>query len=226
MNSIIIYKLCDFWETKMSDEDKFSLEDGTLLIKFARDNIEFFLKNNRKIPIPDQIKEKFGNKYGAFVTLNEYNVIGNPLRGCIGYIEPTYPLYDVIHKVSISSAIEDPRFPSVSIEEMDNIVIELSILTPPKLIEINDPKEYLHKIVIGRDGLIAERGVRRGLLLPQVPIDHDRNWDVETFLSHTCSKAWLDSNAWREKSTKIYSFQAILFEEESPRGEVVRKYLK
>jgi len=210
----------------MSDEDKFSLEDGTLLIKFARDNIEFFLKNNRKIPIPDQIKEKFGNKYGAFVTLNEYNVIGNPLRGCIGYIEPTYPLYDVIHKVSISSAIEDPRFPSVSIEEMDNIVIELSILTPPKLIEINDPKEYLHKIVIGRDGLIAERGVRRGLLLPQVPIDHDRNWDVETFLSHTCSKAWLDSNAWREKSTKIYSFQAILFEEESPRGEVVRKYLK
>jgi len=226
LNSIIIYKLCDFWETKMSDEDKFSLEDGTLLIKFARDNIEFFLKNNRKIPIPDQIKEKFGNKYGAFVTLNEYNVIGNPLRGCIGYIEPTYPLYDVIHKVSISSAIEDPRFPSVSIEEMDNIVIELSILTPPKLIEINDPKEYLHKIVIGRDGLIAERGVRRGLLLPQVPIDHDRNWDVETFLSHTCSKAWLDSNAWREKSTKIYSFQAILFEEESPRGEVVRKYLK
>ena len=109
---------------------------------------------------------------------------------------------------------------------MDNIVIELSILTPPKLIEVNDPKEYLHKIVIGRDGLIAERGMRRGLLLPQVPIDHDRNWDVETFLSHTCSKAWLDNNAWKEISTKIYSFQAILFEEERPRGEVVRKYLK
>lgn len=210
----------------MSDEDKFSLEVGTVLIRFARDNIEFFLKNNRKIPIQDQIKEKFADKYGAFVTLNEYNVNGNTLRGCIGYIEPTYSLYDVIHRVSISSAFEDPRFPSVTLEEMDNIVIELSILTPPKLIKVSDPIDYLNKIVIGRDGLIAERGMRRGLLLPQVPIDHDRNWDVETFLSHTCSKAWLDSNAWREESTKIYSFQAILFEEERPRGEVVKKYLK
>ena len=210
----------------MSEEDKFSQEEGTILLRFARDNIEFFLKNNRRIPIPDQIKNKFKEKYGAFVTLNRYNDIGNPLRGCIGCIEPTYSLYDVIYKVSISSAIEDPRFPSVSLEEMDNIVIELSILTPPKLLEVSDPKEYIDKIVIGRDGLIAEKGMRRGLLLPQVPVDHGRNWDVETFLSHTCSKAWLDSNAWKERSTKIYSFQAILFEEEKPRGDVVRKYLK
>ncbi len=209
----------------MSDEEKFSLEKGIILVRFARENIEFFLKNNRKIPVPDRIKEEFADNYGAFVTLNKYNVSGNPLRGCIGYIEPTYSLYDVIHRVSISAAIEDPRFLSVTIEEMDNIVIELSILTPPKLIEVNDPKDYINKIVIGRDGLIAERGMRRGLLLPQVPIDQGRNWDVETFISHTCSKAWLDSNAWKKKDTKIYSFQAILFEEEKPRGDVIRKYL-
>jgi uncharacterized protein (TIGR00296 family) len=209
----------------MPKEEEFSLEEGITLLRFARENIEFYLKNNRRVPIPDIIKEKFSDKYGAFVTLNRYNVTGNPLRGCIGYIEPTYSLYDVIHKVSISSATEDPRFPSVSIDEMDDIVIELSILTPPKLLEVDDPKEYLDKIVIGRDGLIAEKGMRRGLLLPQVPVDHDRNWDVETFLSHTCSKAWLDSNAWKEKSTKIYSFQAILFEEKEPRGEILRKYL-
>ena len=209
----------------MSNDNEFSLEEGKLLIKFARENIEFYLKNNRRIPIPDLIREKFGDHYGAFVTLNKYNESGNPLRGCIGYIEPTYPLFDVIHRVSISSAIEDPRFPSVSIDEMNNIVIELSILTPPKLIEINDPREYLDKIVIGRDGLIAEKGMRRGLLLPQVPVDHGRNWGVETFLSQTCTKAWLESNAWKEKSTKIYSFQAILFEEVEPRGEIIRKYL-
>jgi len=208
----------------MSD-DEFSVEEGTMLINFARDNIEFFLRNDRRIPIPNLIKEKFTNKYGAFITLNKYNVQGNPLRGCIGYIEPKYSLYDVIHKVSINSAIEDPRFPSVTYEEMDNIIIELSILTPPKLIEINDPKEYLDKIVIGRDGLIVEKGMRRGLLLPQVPIDHDRNWDIETFLSQTCVKAWLDGQAWKDLSTKVYSFQAILFEEKEPRGEVVRKYL-
>lgn len=209
----------------MPYKDEFSLEEGEILIKFARENIEFFLNNDRRIPIPDIIKERFSDKYGAFVTLNRYNVTGNPLRGCIGYIEPTYSLYDVIYRVSISSATEDPRFPSVSLDEMDNIVIELSILTPPKLLEVNDPKEYADKIVIGRDGLIAEKGMRRGLLLPQVPVDHERNWDVETYISQTCSKAWLDSNAWKEKSTKIYSFQAILFEEKEPRGEVERKYL-
>lgn len=210
----------------MSEEEIFSLEDGERLIEFTRDNIEFFLRNNRRIVVPEDIKQKFEEKYGVFVTLNKHNAIGNPLRGCIGYIEPIYSLYDVIHKVSISSATEDPRFPSVSLEEMDNIVIELSILTPPKLIEVNDTKEYLEKIVIGRDGLIAEKGMRRGLLLPQVPVDHDRNWSSEDFLNHTCQKAWLSSDAWKDLSTKIYSFQAILFEEKEPRGEIVRKYLK
>ncbi len=209
----------------MSNEEEFSLEEGKMLVQFARENVEFFLKNDRRMPVPEEIKVRFKDNYGAFVTLNKFNVMGNPLRGCIGYIEPTYSLYDVIHKVSVSSAIEDPRFPSVTLEEMDKIVIELSILTPPKLIEINEPEEYLDKIVIGRDGLIAERGMRRGLLLPQVPIDHDRNWDVEAFISHTCSKAWLSNDAWKNKDTKIYSFQAILFEEKTPRGEVVRKYL-
>lgn len=120
---------------------------------------------------------------------------------------------------------EDPRFPSVSLEEMDNIVIELSILTPPELLKVGDPNQYHDKIVIGRDGLIAERGWQRGLLFPQVPVDLNRNWDVETFLRHTCQKALLPADSWKDLDTKIYSFQAILFEEESPRGEIVRKYL-
>ena len=210
----------------MSNDEKFTLEDGSSLIRFARDNIEFFLQNDRKLVIPDEIKQKFGDKFGAFVTLNKTNIPSNPLRGCIGYIEPKFALFDVIHRVSISSAVEDPRFPSVELEEMDEIVIEISILTPPELIEVSDSSEYLEKIVIGRDGLIAEKGMRRGLLLPQVPVDHDRNWDVETFLNHTCQKAWLPQDAWREKTTKIFSFQAILFEEKEPRGEVIRKFIK
>ena len=184
------------------------------------------VKFPKSSPVPRAKRAKFKDHYGAFVTLNKYESPGNPLRGCIGYIEPTYSLYDAIHNVSISSAIEDPRFPNVTIEEMDNITIEISILTPPELIQVSNPEDYLNKIVIGRDGLIAERGMRRGLLLPQVPVDHERNWDVETFLSHTCQKAWLSPDSWTSLDTKIYSFQAILFEEESPRGEVVRKYLK
>ena len=209
----------------MADKEIFTVADGKELIQFARDNIEYYLKNNEGIMIPEGIKEKFKENYGAFVTLNTHNVKGNPLRGCIGYIEPKFALYDVIHKVSISSATEDTRFSSVSIDEMDTITIEISILTPPKILEVSSPNEYLEKIAIGRDGLIAERGMRRGLLLPQVPIDHDRNWDVETFLNHTCSKAWLSSDAWKDiKGTKISSFQAIIFEEKTPLGEVVRKY--
>jgi uncharacterized protein (TIGR00296 family) len=210
----------------MTDKEIFTLEDGRLLIEFARDNTEFFLKNSKRIIIPENLRKKFKDEYGAFVTLNNYNVEGNTLRGCIGYIEPKFSLLDVIHRVSVSSAIEDSRFLPVTLEEMDNIVIEISILTPPKLIEVSDPNEYLKKIVIGRDGLIVEKGMRRGLLLPQVPIDHNRNWDVKTFLQHTCNKAWLSSDDWRDiKRTKIYSFQAILFEEEFPRGKIVRKYL-
>ena len=208
----------------MADKEIFTVADGKELIQFARDNIGYYLKNDKRIIIPEVLKEKYKENYGAFVTLNAHDGKSNPLRGCIGYIEPKFALYDVIHKVSISSATEDTRFSSVTIDELDNITIEISILTPPKIIEVDAPNEYLEKIVIGRDGLIVERGMRRGLLLPQVPIDHDRNWDVETFLNHTCSKAWLSSDAWKDiKGTKIYSFQAIIFEEKSPRGEVVRK---
>ncbi len=209
----------------MADKEIFTVTDGKELIQFARDNIKYYLKNREEMMIPEVIKEKFKENYGAFVTLNTHNAKGNPLRGCIGYIEPKFALYDVIHKVSISSATEDTRFSSVSIDEMDTITIEISILTPPKILEVSSPNEYLEKIVIGRDGLIVERGMKRGLLLPQVPIDHDRNWDVETFLNHTCSKAWLSSDAWKDiKGTKISSFQAIIFEEKTPLGEVVRKY--
>lgn len=209
----------------MADKEIFTVTDGKELIQFARDNIKYYLKNREEMMIPEVLKEKFKENYGAFVTLNTHNAKGNPLRGCIGYIEPKFALYDVIHKVSISSATEDTRFSSVSIDEMDTITIEISILTPPKILEVSSPNEYLEKIVIGRDGLIVERGMKRGLLLPQVPIDHDRNWDVETFLNHTCSKAWLSSDAWKDiKRTKISSFQAIIFEEKTPLGEVVRKY--
>lgn len=203
-----------------------TLEDGITLIKFARDNIETYLKTGKRLTIPDDIenKEKYSNNYGVFVTLNKPHREEHMLRGCIGYPEPTFPLIKAIYDVSISSAIEDPRFPPVTLEEMDKIVIELTILTPPELIEVEDPKEYLSKIKIGRDGLIVEYGAaRRGLLLPQVPVDDGRNWDVKTFLEHTCQKAWLPPDSWKNLETKIYKFEGIIFEEITPRGEIIQK---
>ncbi|TXT67257.1 MAG: hypothetical protein BAJALOKI1v1_140025 [Promethearchaeota archaeon] len=206
-------------------EINITLDDAKNLIGYIRENIAYFLKTGKRLPIPEQLKQRFRNKCGAFVTLNKTNVSGNPLRGCIGYIEPKYELCEVIHRVSVSAACEDPRFPSVRLEELDNIIIEISILTPPKLIEVNEPQEYFHQIKIGRDGLIVERGMRRGLLLPQVPIEHERNWDAKTFLEQTCRKAWLSQDAWKEEDIKVYKFSAILFEETSPGGQVERKYL-
>ena len=88
----------------MADKEIFTEADGKELIQFARENIEHFLKNSTRIIIPEALKEKYKENYGAFVTLNTHNVKGNHLRGCIGYIEPRFALYDVIHKVSISSA--------------------------------------------------------------------------------------------------------------------------
>ena len=110
----------------MSENELFTVEDGMSLIKFARDNIENYLTNNKRIVVPTEIKAKFGDKYGAFVTLNKVDDEGNSdLRGCIGYIEPTYALYDVVHRVSISSATEDPRFPHVTSKEMDKMVNQI-----------------------------------------------------------------------------------------------------
>ncbi len=204
---------------------KLNLEDGEKLIHFARDNIEHFLTKQKKIDVPQDIKDKFSEKGGAFVTLNTYSMKnGNPLRGCIGYILPVFPLWETVHKVSLSSAVDDPRFSRVKFDEMDDITIEISILSVPEKIIVTDPQEYLNKIVVGRDGLIVTREAHRGLLLPQVPIEHNRNWDVLTFLQHTCQKAWLGADAWKDlKDTTVESFTATIFEEISPRGAVREK---
>jgi hypothetical protein len=207
----------------MSEEINITLEDAKRIILYIRENIENYLESGKRLPIPDDLEQKFQKKCGAFVTLNRHNISGNPLRGCIGYIEPEYKLCEVIKRVSVSAACEDPRFPSVTREELDNLVIEISILTPPKLLKVDDPKEYLEKITIGKHGLIIEKGMRRGLLLPQVPVDRNRNWDPKTFLEQTCQKAWLPKDEWKKKETNVYSFTAILFEEKEPRGQVVKK---
>jgi len=145
------------------------------------------------------------------------------LRGCIGYPYPTEPLISAVIDSAISSATKDPRFYPLSLEELDQVVFEVSVLTPPELVEAEKPSMYPSKIKVGRDGLIVERGFFKGLLLPQVPVEW--NWDEEEFLCQCCIKAGLPPDCWLLKGTKIYRFQAIIFEEVSPKGEVVRKKL-
>lgn len=193
----------------------FTLEDGRIAIIIARSNIERKLGNNT-IKIPEAPKV-FDDNSGVFVTINSYP--GKDLRGCIGYAEPIMPLKKALLDVSLSAAIRDPRFPPVTLKEMDNIIIDVTLLTPPKKIDYKTTEELVSQIKIGRDGLIARTTFFSGLLLPQVPVEWD--WDVEEFLSHTCRKAGLPSEEWRDGKVSFQKFTGRVFGEKVPRGEIV-----
>ena len=198
----------------------YSLEDGKFAVRTARRFIEAAV-SNKEFDL-DEFPEIFQNKSGVFVTINthpEHN-----LRGCIGYIEPIFPLIEALQRASKSAALEDPRFPPVKKEELDKVVIEVSLLTPPELIKVKKPKQYSKEVEVGKDGLIVEKGYRKGLLLPQVPVEW--KWKVDEFLSHTCMKAGLLPDAWLEEGTKIYKFSAEIFSEIKPNGDIVEKKLK
>ncbi|MEM4274748.1 MAG: TIGR00296 family protein [Candidatus Nitrosocaldaceae archaeon] len=190
-----------------------TLDDGYNLIRLARNSIESYLTNNG-FRLDDDIKKRYGEKRGVFVTLNKVR----ELRGCIGYPLPIKPLYEAVVDAA-RNAIRDPRFEPVRIGEMDNITIELSILTEPEIIKVKDLKDYPKMIKIGRDGLLIYWRYGSGLLLPQVAIEY--RWDEERFLCETCIKAGALPDCWLYDDTKIYKFQAIIFEERSPRGEVI-----
>lgn len=181
-------------------------KEGQTLIQLARKNIETHMAGGDLKP-PVDLPEIFKEKLGIFVTLN----LNSNLRGCIGYPEPYMSLIDGLLDVSIAAAFDDPRFYPLSPEEFKEVKIEISVLTKPELIEVNTYEDYIKTITIGQDGLIIENSGHRGLLLPQVPLE--QNWDIITYLQNLCYKAGLSKNSWKEETTKIYSFQAQIFEE-------------
>ena len=187
------------------------LEEGEKLVRYARRVIENHV-NGRDT----EEMENFDEKRGVFVTLHTYP--DKMLRGCIGIPEPVMPLNKAIKEAAIS-ACHVPRFPPLGREETDSVVVEVTVLTPPQLLKCK-PDEYMECIEIGKDGLIVERGYYRGLLLPQVPVEY--GWDVETFLQHTCMKAGLPADAWKDEKTRLYKFQGEIFAEEEPKGRVMR----
>ena len=201
----------------MSKDIQLSDSDGVFLVKTARKAVTEFLSNGNRIKLESDIEEKFSFNSGVFVTLN------NPdgLRGCIGFPMPEKKLSHAIIEGAIAAATEDPRFPSVKTNELNDIVFEVTVLTPPVEIDVSDPMEYLKKIKVGRDGLIIRHSFSSGLLLPQVPVEY--NWNVEEFLQHTCEKAGLSRDTWKNESVKIEKFEGIIFKEETPNGTIVRE---
>jgi len=201
----------------MSRDTQLSDSDGVFLVKTARKAVTEFLSNGNRMKLESDLEEKFSFNSGVFVTLN------NPdgLRGCIGFPMPEKKLSHAIIEGAIAAATEDPRFPSVKTNELNDIVFEVTVLTPPVVIDVSDPMEYLEKIKVGRDGLIIRHSFSSGLLLPQVPVEY--GWNVEEFLQHTCEKAGLARDTWKNESVKIEKFEGIIFKEETPNGAIVRE---
>lgn len=193
--------------------------EGEAAVRIARKVVDAEARHEKVKDL--NFPETFSEKRGVFVTLSTYP--DHDLRGCIGYPEPVFSLEKAL-VMAAQSACHDPRFPPLREHELKGIVVEVSILTPPQMIKVSDPKKLPERVIIGEDGLIVEMGPFRGLLLPQVPVEY--GWDVEEFLAHTCMKAGLTPDCWLDKRARFFKFQAEIFAEEKPYGSVVRKTLK
>ena len=176
-------------------------EEKMTLLSIAKTAIESRIKN-QSLSKFDIRSDTLREKRGAFVTLHKHG----SLRGCIGNIHGNKPLYMTIEEMAICSAFNDPRFKPVTEEEINDLDIEISVLTP--LRKIDDVEE----IQVGKHGIYIEKGYCSGLLLPQVATEC--RWDRTTFLEQTCNKAGLPKSAWKDKDTRIYIFSADIFSEE------------
>lgn len=172
------------------------------LLSIARRTLELYLRGH-KGPYIEPDHSSLKQPRGAFVTLHHHM----ELRGCIGNMVATHPLYQTVQRMAIAAATEDPRFDPVKPDELSDIIIEISVLTPPFSIKT------IQEIQIGSHGLIVTKGGRRGVLLPQVATEN--NWTPEEFLQHTCQKGGLAPDEWKKGGLQIEAFLAEVFGERS-----------
>jgi uncharacterized protein len=177
-----------------------SAADQELLFRVARESIQAHLKG-QPTGLPPDPPPILTQPMGVFVTLNRHG----RLRGCIGYLDAVQPLLAAVQEMAVAAAFRDPRFPPLREEELADLEIEISVLSPMR------PIKNIDEIQVGRHGLYLEQGSYRGLLLPQVATEY--GWDRLTFLRQTCSKAGLPPDAWEDPATKIYVFSADIFHE-------------
>lgn len=178
---------------------------GKYLVKLAEDTIKHYLETGEKIAKPEDYPIELDEKLGVFVTLNK----NENLRGCIGYAEPIMAAIDATVEVAIAAAVNDPRFPKVTLDEFENIDLEVTVLTKPEMIIVAHYDQYFDEIEIGTDGLIIQKGYSRGLLLPQVATEN--KFSIEDFLEHTCMKAGISADSWMDESCDVYKFQGQIF---------------
>ena len=193
------------------------------MVNLSRQAVQKYLESGETATPPKDTPKKLFVNCGAFVTINTIKHGKSQLRGCIGYPYPTNPLVEAVIDAAINAATQDPRFYPLQTSELNDVVFEVSVLTPPEPVKVDNPRDCVKKIKVGQDGLIVEKGFYKGLLLPQVPVEW--GWSEEEFLCQCCLKAGLPPDSWLTKGTKLYKFTAIVFGETKPNGEVKRKSL-
>ena len=204
---VVGYMAAAFWKTteKAADHSTPGIDLGLddmeqqILLKAARSAIMAEL-TGQKPPESQNITKRLTETRGAFVTLKT----NGRLRGCIGRLRTDQPLIKTVSQMAIQAAFHDPRFPPLDLNEVEDLTLEISVLTPFE--QIHD----INKIEVGTHGLMITRGYYQGLLLPQVPVE--QGWDREQFLGYTCRKAGLAPDAWK-KGASIYRFSAQVFGE-------------
>jgi len=189
-----------------------SEEQGSFLVKFARETIAKFVRGE-ETPLPKNYPKELDELRGVFVTLEKFPS-GN-LRGCIGLPYPDKPLIDAVRDAACS-VTRDPRFPHLGEKELDKITVEVSVLTEPEQIKFSSPEELLKKIEPGKDGLILKKDWFSGLFLPQV---WEHLPEKIVFLENLCYKASLPKEAW--KTAEIFRFCVQAFKEKEPKGEII-----
>ncbi|MDD5108877.1 MAG: AmmeMemoRadiSam system protein B [Candidatus Omnitrophica bacterium] len=186
---------------RLKENNMLNIQQRKRLINIARQAIEKYLKTSTKLQV-NETDPVLNQKMGAFVTLTKYG----ELRGCIGNLVGTEPLYLTVGNMAIEAAVDDPRFHPLSLSELKDIDLEISVLS---LLERVDSAE---KIELGKHGVLVKRGINSGVFLPQVATE--TGWSKEEFLSQLCSqKANLPADAWKDKNTELYIFSAEVFSE-------------
>ena len=175
-------------------------QEKQTLLKLARDTVEMWVREKGKPPLPDTT-ENLQTQTGAFVTLHKKG----QLRGCIGNMVGSAPLVETIQQMAIAASTQDPRFDPVIPDELSDLDIEISVLSPMKRVQ------SVNEIEVGKHGILLGKGWSQGVLLPQVATE--QGWDRETFLQHTCLKAGLPPDVWKDPETIIEIFSAQVFGE-------------
>ena len=198
-----------------------SLQAGNVVVKTARRSVESHL-SGKVFRLPGKTSPGLGKRQGVFVSLVD-QMNGGGLRGCIGAPFPDRPLLEQVIAVAVEAATMDMRFRPVGLEELDKLVVEVTVLSSLERLVVEKPLELRGKILVGRDGLMVDGLGSRGLLLPQVAVEE--RFDSEEFLSQCCLKAGLSPDTWLTGEVKVSRFQGQVFAEETPKGRVFERIL-